>query len=173
MFNRFLVPEEDLEWERVKALCCSPSIHPRCQFYHSEWINCESDGIKKKKKKVSKDLKEGGKKKKSSGVPRPWHRQAQLITADMMGGLILGTGGTEEGDHGSFTCIVHFFTVWLNSKVPPKSPWQSRRPWIPMSSIHHLNKQQRTEGPALRSSVSPTNPEFSASQSTYLAIQSS
>ena len=42
--------------------------------------------------------------------------------------------------------------------------------WAP--SITSTNSSE-TEGPALRSSVSPTNPEFSASQSTYLAIQSS
>ena len=33
-----------------------------------------------------------------------------------------------------------------------------------MSAIHHPSKQQRAEGPALQSSESPTNTEFSASQ---------
>lgn len=67
---------------------CSATIHPSTHcvsFITRGWINCESDGSKK----VSKDLKGT---KKISGVQRPWHCQVRLITADMMGRLIFGTG---------------------------------------------------------------------------------
>lgn len=126
MLKSLLVPEEGFRG-RVKPLSGSPSIHPQCQFYHPRWINWESDSSKKSRK-----IKE----KKISGVSRSWHCQAWLITADMIGGLVLGTGETgKEATAHSPVLSASLLFGWI-TKCPH---W---RPWILMSSIHHPNKEQ-------------------------------
>lgn len=153
-----------------RASLLQPIHSPRCQFYHLGWINCEPDSSKKIQR--FKRLK---KKKRISGVPRPWHCQAQLITTDMIGRLILGTGETERETTAHSLALSTSLLFLLNNKVPIESMTEPET--LNTDELHPSPQQTAADRRSCTSELyKPHKPRVQCCSvwagPTYLAIQS-